>query len=228
MEDEESRKEAHLDEHARRLSKLTAEMVYSLPDAEIMSYANLMVGSDVMNGFTLEPKYFSSEQDAYNIASLLNERIRIVLEKQGDIRPPRKAMYIGITGALLDKQLQPAKGLHEFLAYITYNYVCFWLTNHERDGDRSHLYSFLYECGIPEETIALTRFIWPTHWDILKTEAIDFNREFVWFEDHPTSGELEVLKKHGKSDSIYKGNRKRGDGLQVWLDTIVKCYDEHI
>jgi hypothetical protein len=52
---------------------------------------------------------------------------------------------------------------------------------------------------------------------MLKTEVIDFTQPFLWFDDMPTNGEVETLKKHGLEDSLVWVDRAKGDGLCKWL-----------
>lgn len=42
----------------------------------------------------------------------------------------------------------------------------------------------------------LLRTIKPTRWGALKTDAIDFDSEFVWIDDYAMLAEKEVLKGH--------------------------------
>lgn len=127
-------------------------------------------------------------------------------------------IYLDIDGTLLDKHQQPAGCLHEFIEYVIQNYDCYWLTTHERDGDTTHLFDWLKRNEIPSETIELMRNIKPTVWDMLKTEAIDMSQDFIWFEDQPTTVELETLGKAGKTHCLYKVDRATGNGLCEWLE----------
>jgi hypothetical protein len=42
----------------------------------------------------------------------------------------------------------------------------------------------------------------PTAWDVLKTDAINLAKPFLWLDDDPMSSELAVLKKKGKEGSL--------------------------
>ncbi len=208
-----------LDDFHRRLGQLTVRNVELMTDDEVMSYMNIFVEGRSQRMMTVESKYFPSPEEAMEVTRLLGFRAQIVQERRGEI-PARSAVYLDVDGTLLDKQGKPAKSLHEFIEYVTSNYVCFWLTTHERDGDKSHLFEYLIRQEIPLETIRLMHKVWPTRWDILKTEGIDFNREFIWFEDQPTMVELKILKEHGKENSIYMCDRESGDGLHKWLQSV--------
>lgn len=44
----------------------------------------------------------------------------------------------------------------------------------------------------PEDTIKKLQKIKPTYWEDLKTEAINFDKNFIWLEDSPFQAELSV------------------------------------
>ena len=46
----------------------------------------------------------------------------------------------------------------------------------------------------------------PTKWKVLKTEAINMNEDFLWFDDTLSWGEEQELKKHNKVSSYVKVN----------------------
>jgi len=43
----------------------------------------------------------------------------------------------------------------------------------------------------------------PTRWKVLKTEAIDMNEDFLWFDDAPTREDLDKLKKHNRISQSF-------------------------
>lgn len=55
----------------------------------------------------------------------------------------------------------------------------------------------------------------PTSWGTLKTEAIDFSKEFYWIEDEPMWSELEKLKEYGAFERwLQIDTRKNPDDLK--------------
>ena len=46
----------------------------------------------------------------------------------------------------------------------------------------------------------------PVTWSLKKTEAIDFTKPFLWFDDDCFSGEKIVLHEHGVSNSWIEVN----------------------
>jgi hypothetical protein len=103
-------------------------------------------------------------------------------------------IYLDIDGVILGNENRPTKHVKEFLKYLTDNYPTFWLTNHCK-GDSNRTISFLSSLLDPE-TIAIAKKIKPTNWEISKTEAVDFNEPFLWFEDVLFDFEKENLEKH--------------------------------
>lgn len=126
-------------------------------------------------------------------------------------------VYLDVDGVILDKHLAPAKCLHEFVEHMTKHHTCYWATTHVTDGSTEHVMRVLTRCGVPEETLELLQEVKGTTWDMLKTEVIDFDSEFLWFEDMPTEGERAELAKHGKKDSLVWVDRAEGNGLCNWL-----------
>lgn len=126
-------------------------------------------------------------------------------------------IYLDVDGVILDKHLNPSQCLHEFVEYVTEHYDCYWATTHVTDGSTEHLFRVLTRQNVPEETLELLKKVKGARWDMLKTEVIDFESEFLWFEDMPTTGEVEMLKKHGVENSLVWIDRAKGDGLCKWL-----------
>jgi hypothetical protein len=104
-------------------------------------------------------------------------------------------IYLDINGVLLTRHLQPAPGLKEFLQYMIDNHDVFWLTTHCK-GDTQPVLQYLSR-HLPKDTFELTRTIQPTDWDVLKTDGIDFNKDFRWFDDNIMESEKKVLMKYG-------------------------------
>lgn len=74
-----------------------------------------------------------------------------------------------------------------------------WLTTHcqgDAETPIEHV-GHLFDA----ETIALMRKIKPTQWKVAKTEAIDFTKPFLWFDDDCFPDERGVLQRHGVFDN---------------------------
>ena len=107
--------------------------------------------------------------------------------------------YLDIDGVILANDQQKANYSDEFIKYLVENYDVYWLTTHCK-GDAEHTIDHLSRFFSPE-TIELLRKIKPTNWDTWKTEAIDFEDDFLWFDDEVFNVEVNVLKEKGKFDS---------------------------
>jgi hypothetical protein len=110
-------------------------------------------------------------------------------------------IYLDIDGVLLANELHPANHAAEFLKLVLTRYPdsTFWLTTHCQ-GDPSVPISHIGHLFDPD-TVELMRKIKPTTWDIAKTEAIDFTRPFLWFDDDLFDEERQDLLKHDALDS---------------------------
>lgn len=105
-------------------------------------------------------------------------------------------IYLDIDGVLLANDKYAANHIEKFLHYVTDNYQTYWLTTHCHNGDTNWIREYLSPiCS--NETMELIKRIKPTEkdWDIAKTEAIDFTRPFLWFDDDLYPEEKEALLK---------------------------------
>lgn len=111
-------------------------------------------------------------------------------------------IYLDIDGVLITKTIRPAEGVTEFLKHMTENHDCYWLTTHCKDG-QCHAKRYV-EGVLPKEAMQYVRKIKPTDWQTYKTEAIDFSKDFRWFDDTLMSKEKEVLKKNEALDKFVR------------------------
>lgn len=126
-------------------------------------------------------------------------------------------IYLDIDGVLLANDLQAANHVHDFLEYVTSNYTTYWLTTHCK-GDAEHTVRHLTRV-LPPETIALLSSIKATNWDMAKTEAIDFSKPFLWFDDDLFDFERIDLEKYGVLDNWIEVDLARDENmLKTFLD----------
>lgn len=126
-------------------------------------------------------------------------------------------IYLDIDGVLLTKSGNQAKNVKEFLEYVLKNHQVYWLTTHCK-GDAVFTIRFM-ERFFDEKTIELMKNILPTSWDTLKTEAIDFSKPFLWFDDNVFNAEKEVLKQHNCLKSQIEINLEEDpDQLKKYLE----------
>lgn len=122
-------------------------------------------------------------------------------------------IYIDIDGVILKKNLTIPDHAEEFILFLTINYDCYWLTTHCRGGsNRAIDYLSQY---YPGATIERFKMIKQTNWEALKTEAIDFNADFIWLDDYPFESEKIVLKEHHKMNALIVVNLNRKNELAM-------------
>jgi len=126
-------------------------------------------------------------------------------------------IYLDIDGVLLANEKFSSLFAKEFLFYILTHYpdTTYWLTTHCQDGDASIPIKRL-EHIFDSETIEIMKNIKPTKWSIAKTEAIDFSKPFLWFDDDLFPDEKEVLIAHGVLENwievnLYKKEKQLKD-----------------
>jgi hypothetical protein len=120
-------------------------------------------------------------------------------------------IYLDIDGVLLANDSNQARYASEFLSYVLERYpdTTYWLTTHCQ-GDAmtpirhvGHLFD--------AKTVELMKKIKPTNWDVAKTDAIDFSKPFLWFDDDCFDFEREVLVQHGVLDNWIKVDLRRDE-----------------
>lgn len=117
--------------------------------------------------------------------------------------PDRCSIYLDIDGVLLANDLHAALHVYEFvLKCIERGENLFWLTTWCREHDSAPAIRRLKQTDMNPATIELlaTHCI-PTHWVDAKTEAIDFAKPFLWFDDDIFPDERAVLTKHNALDN---------------------------
>ena len=121
-------------------------------------------------------------------------------------------LYLDIDGVLLHpKEDKAAEHAAELIEYITSEFDCYWLTTHCK-GDSGPAVQYLSEY-FPERIVEKVTKIKPTYWETLKTEAIDFDSNFIWLDDYPFQAEKEVLRNFAASESLYTVNLSRENEL---------------
>lgn len=136
----------------------------------------------------------------------------------GRVKIKNMNIYLDIDGVLLANEKNPALYAEEFLSLVLDRFPnsTYWLTTHCK-GDAltpikhvGHLFD--------QKTVDLMRKIKPTNWDIAKTEAIDFSKPFLWFDDDCYDFERKVLIEHGVLDNWIEVNLAKDEHqLQKFL-----------
>ena len=121
-------------------------------------------------------------------------------------------LYLDIDGVLLTKRsTKPAEYSNEFIRFIVEHFDCYWLTTHCK-GNLNSTWNYL-RTYYSEETMCLLKTIKCTNWQTLKTEAIDFDIEFIWIEDGPFDSEIKVLKSRNSKHKLFVVNLNRKNEL---------------
>jgi hypothetical protein len=131
-------------------------------------------------------------------------------------------IYLDIDGVLLANELYPSTHSAEFIKYVLTNYpdTTYWLTTHCQ-GDASRPVRDIAD-KFDDETVELLKKIKPTTWtkSPLKTDAIDFTKPFLWFDDDLFINERKTLIEHGVLDNwIEVDLRKNPDMLGKFLES---------
>lgn len=105
-------------------------------------------------------------------------------------------IYLDVDGTIINNDGKEANGLRPFLIDGFKNHTFYWLTTRCRDYDNSSVLAYLKPI-LQKETYILIKKIKPTSWKTLKTEAINFEESFVWFDDYLLEAEKKILKDNG-------------------------------
>jgi len=110
-------------------------------------------------------------------------------------------VYLDIDGVLLANEVHAAAGADEFLRTVIQKYPesTYWLTTHCWRGENRCIE--ILSPVLQAETVALLPKIKPTEWGDLKTDAINFGQQFLWFDDDLLPDEAKALEQRHVSDS---------------------------
>jgi hypothetical protein len=113
-------------------------------------------------------------------------------------------IYLDVDGTIIHEDLQkynqPALYLREFLEALK-DFPVYWLTSHCVDGNPNAVRRYLSRL-LPQELFQYVLRYEPSRWDQLKTEAIDFSSDFIWFDNDVIEAELDALIEHGVSNNL--------------------------
>ena len=127
-------------------------------------------------------------------------------------------IYLDIDGVLLTKEKTLPEYGEEFLSYLPQNHDCYWLSTHCHGGGNNAL-EYLSQY-YPDSILKKLGGIEQTDWMTLKTEAIDFDSDFVWLDDCPFESEKNVLKEHNKINALVIVDLNREGELRLIQEKI--------
>lgn len=105
-----------------------------------------------------------------------------------------------IDGVILANEENLAIGATELIKFATDNFEVYWLTTHCMDGDPAHAVEYVQRATSDNLRPYLMKFK-PTTWSLAKTEAIDFSKPFLWYDDDCYSGERLALNENNTFNS---------------------------
>lgn len=108
-------------------------------------------------------------------------------------------VYLDIDGVLV-MHSQKTPYSDEFIKFLVENFDCYWLSTNVK-GNTDFVLNRLKDIFSPK-TMEYIKKIKPTDWKTLKTEAINLNEDFWWFDDFVLQKEREILKEKNKSNRL--------------------------
>jgi hypothetical protein len=114
-------------------------------------------------------------------------------------------IYLDIDGVILTKEGKQMPFLKEFLLYV-FNLAgeeVYWLSTHCKDGNTERVIQHL-KGKVEEDVLEVLKMVKGTKWDTLKTEGIDLDGEFLWFDDNIFESEYRVLEELNKDYCLIK------------------------
>ena len=142
-------------------------------------------------------------------------------------------IYFDIDGVLKGSQ-SPRDDIEHLLWYciLHYNDSIFWLTTHCNNGvnnTRKALDGYISEDLIEQ----IEKVFHSTTWNTLKTDAIDFSKQFVWFDDTILHAEIEVMKQYerkcGKNQyGLFLMNKNDPNAARDALEYLTNIHQKNI
>ena len=131
-------------------------------------------------------------------------------------------IYLDIDGVIRGVA-SPKEDTVSFLRYCMDNYpgAVYWLTTHCRGGE-NHVGAALRGEFDNEFVEELCSKILPTDWGALKTDAIDMDSDFVWFDDNLFEAERMVLEKNYVLDGFFLMNPRDAEMAKKAVEYLKK------
>jgi len=129
-------------------------------------------------------------------------------------------IYLDIDGVLLDKNGIMADHLEEFLEFMIDNHEVFWLTTHCHGGECDAIDHIGAKNKISPKLHDLLRKVKMTDWAALKTDAIDFSKDFSWIDDYVMDAEKKVLMEKNAFLRLHEVSLKGNPDLLANMMTL--------
>lgn len=131
-------------------------------------------------------------------------------------------IYLDIDGVLLQKSGIIADNFDDFIEFVVLNYDVFWLTTHCKNGENRAIEHIIRDNSLSEKTLKLLQKIKPTNWQTLKTEAIDFSKNFIWLDDYLMESEANILKENNTSEKIIIVDLRENPSILINIANFLK------
>jgi len=135
-------------------------------------------------------------------------------------------IYLDVDGVLLINENNAAHYADEFLRAVLTKFpdTTYWLTTHNWKGENRA--KAVLTPHLDSATAALLDKINPSEWGELKTDAINFSKDFLWFDDDLWPDELEVLEENNCTHRFVMVNLEKDPNqlkkLTVLIESIKK------
>lgn len=136
-------------------------------------------------------------------------------------------IYLDIDGVLLVNETHAANHADEFLRVVLEKYPdsTYWLTTHNWRGENRT--KEVLSPYLKPETVKLLDKVKPSEWDELKTDAIDFNQDFLWFDDDLWPDELKTLEKNEALEQFVMVDLQKDPDMLQELAEVIKANGRH-
>jgi len=116
-------------------------------------------------------------------------------------------IYLDIDGTMIHEEFgdmwgKSAAGLEEFLIALR-SYDTYWLTTHCMDGDTKNAVRMMKDVLSEEYHSDIDR-IKPTVWKDQKTEALDWDSDFIWIDNDVFDEEWKDLERCRENQSVVQ------------------------
>lgn len=116
-------------------------------------------------------------------------------------------IYLDIDGTMIHEDLsenlgKAAAGLEDFIIALR-PHDTYWLTTHCTQGDPERAREIMKRV-LPEALYSDIDRIKPVYWDTSKTEALDWESDFVWFDNDIADFEWKILERCNDNQSVVQ------------------------
>ena len=141
-------------------------------------------------------------------------------------------IYLDIDDIILGTK-SPKRDIEELLLYILEHYpdTNYWLTTHCKGGVNRRA-EWLRQNYISSDLVdELDKSVKSTDWEVMKTEAIDLDQDFVWFDDTLFETERNTLETHYVLDGFYRMDPKDPEAAKKaleYLKSLASVFPEYL